>query len=364
MKIGLVRRGYSSSGGAEAYLQRFAHAARSIGHECVLFADEAWPRNAWPGEIVPLVGGSPRRFADALEGVRPRDHCDFLLSLERVWKCDAYRAGDGVHAAWLERRARYEPFWRPLLRRFNGKHRDLLELEQALFARGGTSLVIANSEMVKAEIRARFPVPAERIQIIRNGVPSPVCPPGERDRQRQALGLDPFDFVVLFAGSGWQRKGLRYAIEAINQARLSNPVLLVAGRGQRSTMPASKRVRYLGPVPAMAPLLAAADLFVLPSLYEPFSNACLEALAAGLPVLTSAANGFSEILTHGIDGEVLPEPSDSAALARAIEAWAPPARRAAARDMLQAKGARFSVEANVSQTLGWIQEARHTLSHS
>ena len=118
MKIGLVRRGYSQTGGAEAYLRRFADAASAAGHSCVLFAGGEWPEAAWTGERVALSSASPRVFADALAASKPRERCDFLFSLERVWECDAYRAGDGVHAAWLARRALFEPAWRVFLRRF------------------------------------------------------------------------------------------------------------------------------------------------------------------------------------------------------------------------------------------------------
>jgi UDP-glucose:(heptosyl)LPS alpha-1,3-glucosyltransferase len=358
MKIGLVRRGYSSSGGAEAYLRRFADAARAAGHECVLFATDDWPESAWTHPRVRLAGKSPRAFADSLEVARPREHCDFLLSLERVWRCDAYRAGDGVHAAWLARRAKYEPFWQPFVRRFNAKHKALLEIERALFGPSGARLVIANSALVKREIMEHFAFPSERIHVVHNGVPP--MPPIDREGARTELGFGPADYVVLFVGSGWERKGLRFAIEAMNVAQLTHSTLLVAGRGNPKTMPRSDRVRYLGPVREVPRLLAAADAFILPTLYDPFSNACLEALAAGLPVITTAHNGFAEIIEPGVEGEVIAEPADLAALARAIERWAAPDRRAAVRTRLLAKGARFSIEENVRCTLAIIEEAAQT----
>src|SRR5262245_50782276 len=148
MKLGLVRRGYSETGGAEAYLRRFADAAVSAGHECVLFTAD-WPRGQWPHEHVGVKAGAPWRFADALAAVRPRAHCDFLFSFERIWECDAYRAGDGVHAAWLERRAAIEPRWKCWLRVFNRKHPEQLAIERELFRPQNTGVVIANSAMVK-----------------------------------------------------------------------------------------------------------------------------------------------------------------------------------------------------------------------
>lgn len=350
MKIGLVRRGYSPTGGAEAYLRRFAGAAAAAGHETVLLSEQ-WPRDEWPYEHLRVISNSPRRFADALVKLRARDACDFLFSLERVWNCHGYRAGDGVHAAWLARRAQFEPFWKPWLRRFNAKHQELLALERRLFTEEGAEVVIANSRMVQAEIGRFYGYPRERIHVVYNGVPAFAPPPGARAAARRELGYRDDDYLLLFAGSGWERKGLRFAIDAMNALPHGRARLLIAGRGSARGLPPSRRARVLGPVSEMARCLAAADAFILPTLYEPFSNACLEALAAGLPVITTRHNGFAEIIEAGVDGEVIDDPRDTAALVRAIEAWRDPARRETARPRLAGLGARYSIEANVKQTL-------------
>ncbi|MCE9611421.1 MAG: glycosyltransferase family 4 protein [Chthoniobacter sp.] len=357
MKLGLVRRGYARTGGAEIYLRRFAEAAVAAGHECVLFSEQ-WPREAWLFGYVHIASDSPKKFADALTARRAREECDFLFSLERIHACDAYRAGDGVHAAWLERRARFEPAWRPWLRQFSAKHRELLALEKQLFRADGAALVIANSRMVQAEIVARFGYPAERLHVVHNGVPPAPASAVTRAEIRHELGLPDGEFAVLFAGSGWERKGLHFAIGAMNEAGLPNATLLVAGRGRQRGLPRSARVRFLGPVNQMSQMLSAADAFILPTLYEPFSNACLEAVAAGLPVITTAHNGFAEIIELGVEGEVVAEPDDLPALAAALKKWSDPARRAAIRPRLLALGEKFSIEENVRQTLAIIESAR------
>ena len=357
MKIGLVRRGYARTGGAEIYLRRFAEEAVAAGHECVLFTEQ-WPRAAWLHAHVPVASDSPKKFADALVARRAAEECDFLFSLERIHSCDAYRAGDGVHAAWLERRARFEPAWKPWLRQFSAKHRETLALEKQLFGADGARLVIANSRMVQHEIGARFGYPAERIRVVYNGVPPTAVSAAARAQTRRELGCDDREFAVLFAGSGWERKGLRFAIAALHAAGLPHATLLVAGRGQARGLPRSGRVRFLGPVKNIPSYLAAADAFILPTLYEPFSNACLEALAAGLPVITTSANGFAEIIEPGVEGEVVPEPDDLPALSAALKKWSDPARRAAIRPRLLALGEKFSIAENVRQTLAIIESTR------
>ncbi|HYR58196.1 MAG TPA: glycosyltransferase family 4 protein [Chthoniobacteraceae bacterium] len=352
MKIGLVRRGWSRTGGAEAYLRRFAETAVAAGHEVILFAEQ-WPREAWPWAHVQVHSRSPVQFAAGLHALRPRERCDFLFSLERIFSCDAYRAGDGVHAEWLARRAEFEPFWKPWLRRFSGKHKQTLALERHLFAEKGAEFVIANSRMVAEEIQRHFAYPADQIAVVYNGVPAFAPPPGAREITRRDLGMRDDQLALLFVGSGWERKGLRFAIEAVN-ALPKSARLFVIGRGSSRGLPRSRRTRFLGAMQDVSRFLAAVDAFILPTIYEPFSNACLEALAAGLPVITTRHNGFSEIIAPGADGESIDDPRDIAALTAAIERWRDPARREASRARLQALGAKFSLAENVRQTLALI----------
>jgi UDP-glucose:(heptosyl)LPS alpha-1,3-glucosyltransferase len=370
MKIGLVRRGYSPAGGAESYLRRLAAGLEAAGHSGVLFASPQWPESErLKGEFRTVLGRSPAAFANNLAALRPGELCDVVFSLERVWQCDCYRAGDGVHRAWLERRARLEPGWRSLWRRWNPKHRQLLALEAALFGPDGTRTVIANSRLVAGEIVAAYGCAPERITVIYNGLPAAsfdALGPEVRKHTRAALDLAEDDYVVLFAGSGWERKGLSSVISAVEHLPDSlRPRLLVAGRGdaaayrRKLTVRAAGRVRFLGAVSDMPALYAAADIFVLPTYYDPFSNACLEALAAGLPVITTVHNGFAEVIAPGVDGEVLPLDEDPArALADRLARWS---NRELRKNTLAArigKAAVFTIESNVERTLQVITAAR------
>ncbi|MEI8312156.1 MAG: glycosyltransferase family 4 protein, partial [Verrucomicrobiota bacterium] len=112
----------------------------------------------------------------------------------------------------------------------------------------------------------------------------------------------------------------------------------------------SKRATFVGPTNDLAALFGAGDLFVLPTYYDPFSNACLEALAAGLPVITTPSNGFAEIIVPGTHGAVVPE-GDASALAEELEKWRDPQAREAARPARLARAAEFSIERNARETL-------------
>ena len=374
MKIGLARRGYSSTGGAESYLRRFVAALRAAGHEAVIFGSPEWPAGARPegAEFVPVAGGSPQAFSNALRALRPHASglCDVLFSLERVAHCDCFRAGDGVHRAWLEHRARGDnSLWKrvhALARAWNPKHRQLLALERALFAPDGSGAraVVANSQMVAREIVAHYQYPPARIRTIYNGLSDEFFEPmadGVREQARRELALDAQDYAVLFAGSGWERKGLRFALAAIAQLDPAHRgVLLIAGAGKRRALPSlandERRVRFLGPVPGakMRALYAAADVFLLPTLYDPFSNACLEAFASGLPVVTTAQNGFAEILLPAVTGERVDFAWETGALTASLARWADAERRRAARPKILARAADFRMETNLAETLDFL----------
>jgi UDP-glucose:(heptosyl)LPS alpha-1,3-glucosyltransferase len=212
--------------------------------------------------------------------------------------------------------------------------------------------VIANSKLVKNEIVREFGYTAENIAVIYNGVP-PVQinhDDGRRAEWRRKWELRDQDFALLFAGSGWERKGLHYAIEAVRMMNRSNLLLLVAGSGIRpaATPP---NVRFLGPVTDMASLYAASDLFILPTIYDPFSNACLEALAFGMPVITTKSNGFAEVVESGIHGQIVDLPNDIGAIRDAVDDWSAPDRREAARPKCALLASQFSMDRNLHQTL-------------
>lgn len=361
LTIAFARRGYSSTGGAEAYLMRLAQGVVDAGHEVQLVSTAEWPEAQWPfGSIRRLAATSARGFADELQQIRQQLDCHVLFSFERVWSCDVYRAGDGVHRAWLARRTRFELPLKQFARALNRKHRDLLQLEESLFAKRNTSRVVVASEMVRNEIVDLYGYPADAIDLIRNGVPLGkfAFDPQLREKIRNDLKLKPDHIVLLFAGSGWERKGLIYAIQGMALCKSRKLHLLVAGRGNELAYK-TKRLRFwrdepvhfLGEVPNMAPFYAAADMFILPTIYDPFSNACLEALASGLPVITTRSNGFSEIIVDGVHGSIVDEPRNLIRLRDAIRFWSEPSHRAIARTANGDRAAEFNISNSVRETL-------------
>jgi UDP-glucose:(heptosyl)LPS alpha-1,3-glucosyltransferase len=367
LQIVFVRRGYSPSGGAETYLKRLARGVVEAGHDAQLVATNEWPDAEWPfGSITHLRSKSPIEFASELKRIRARIGSHVLCSLERVWDCDVYRAGDGVHRAWLDRRRKFDLPLKRFVRTLGSKHHDLLRLEQSLFSDRNAGRVIVASQMVKDEIVNFYGYPAEKIDLVRNGVPLEKFRfnPELREKSREESNLKPDQTAILFAGSGWERKGLLFALEVAALCKDRKMRLLVAGRGNARPYKAKRLrfwredpIQFLGEVADMVRVYAAADIFILPTIYDPFSNACLEALACGLPVITTRSNGFSEIIEGGVHGSVVDDAGDLIALRDAIRLWSDPSRRAAARCANSQLAAQFDISKNVDQTLGIVRSA-------
>jgi len=361
LRIAFVRRGYSRSGGAEAYLKRLADGIVKAGHEVQLVATNEWPEQQWPfGSIKRLGATTVIGFADELEQVRPQLQCDVLFSLERVWGCDVYRAGDGVHRAWLARRRKFEVPLKQFVHGASRKHRDLLQLEESLFEKRKAGRVIAASQMVVNEITDLYRYPADKIDVVRSGIPLDKFrfDPELREKSRAELKLKEDQIALLFAGSGWERKGLLFAIEAMALCKNPKMRLLVAGRGKARAYKTTRLrfwredpVQFLGEIPDLTPIYAAADIFILPTIYDPFSNACLEALASGLPVITTRSNGFSEIIEDRVQGSIVDSPANLVGLRDAIRFWSDPSRRDAARSANIERASRFDISKNVAETL-------------
>lgn len=338
-------------GGVERVAWQVAHGLAKAGDAVTVVARETAPGTSLPIEIVGVSAAwQPWRvlaFSRAAARVAPRDRYDVVLSFSRTRHQDVYRAGGGTHADYLERM--HGPAARAL-RQLSPRHRVLLGIEARVFA-DATQTILCNSELVRDDVARRFGVPESRLAIVYNGVDLARFHPAHRADAaalRSELG-DGAAPLWLFAGSGFERKGLDTALRALAATK---GVLLVAGRDDPSRWRAraaalgvGARVRWLGPRGDVERLCAAADALLLPTRYDAFANACLEAAAAGLPVVTSRSNGAAEILGDG--GFVVESADDVTGFAAALDALADPDVRATRGAAARAAAERFSWDAHV-----------------
>lgn len=327
MKIAVVRQKYALYGGAENFSLEFIRQLAAAGHEVHIFA------NQWTGEAetniffhkVPALRiNSWLRvwsFAWFARRLLSKERFDVIQSHERTWRQDVYRAGDGCHKEWLEQRGKYLSGFRRWQMKWSPFHRLVLKIERALFAPGNYKKIVAISDLVKKNIHKHYAVPDEDVVVVYNGVDLERFHPDKRalhrDAVRDALRVPKDAVLFLCVGSGFERKGVRFLLEATQylDAKADWRILVVGkGNWERYLKYAPERLRprliYREPVKDLERYYAAADAFVLPSIYEPFGNVNLEALASGLPVVTTRFCGAADIIEHGINGLIVEDPGN------------------------------------------------------
>ena len=372
MRIGLIRMRHTPFGGAETFLGRFIRELKRRGHSIEVFSRD-WEdggvtvhriRTFGPSFLKPLVFAW--RAKKEVELAAP----DVVVSLERTYCQDVYRAGDGVHREWLQRRAAAtESVVKRFLMRLNPLHPVLLYLERRLFTDKRLKKVVANSEGVRRDIIRHYGLPEDKICVIYNGIDPAsygTVAPEKRAGVRAELGAGGSTTLFVFVGSGFERKGLVYAIRALAILKEAGDVrLVVVGKGnaaryrkEAERAGVGDHVVFTGPVKGAEKYYGAGDVFILPTVYEPFSNACLEAMASGLPVVTTTRNGASEIMTDGVDSALVDDPADAAALARKILPLLDAKYRKKAGELARAAALKYTIERTVDGFLGVIEGVR------
>ncbi len=332
MKLALIRQRFTGFGGAELYVSQLARRLKNRGHDVHILARE-WPADDASGLVFHRIKGSGgptfirlRSFARAVARLVEEGDYDLVHSFERTYSQDIFRAGDGCHKEWLERRKRMRGPIHGWLDRINPRHRAFLDLETRMFSDARLKIVLANSRQGREEIIRHYGLPQNKIRVVYNGLDQKKFHPGlaelHRTSVRHKLGLTPDEPAALFVGSGYARKGLGELIRALPECPVK---LLVVGQDRAGPYQrladqtgVKEKVIFLGPRSDVERLYGTVDIFVLPSWYEPFSNACLEALASGLPVVTTKETGAAEIIREGVNGYSVSLPVSPTELAEKI----------------------------------------------
>jgi UDP-glucose:(heptosyl)LPS alpha-1,3-glucosyltransferase len=375
MRIALLRQRVTTLGGAETTLGHLVQWLAAFGHAVTVYGADREPEvraalGTRAGYVrVPVWGGKTLRLLTfalnsrrLLESTTPQ----VVFSLERVFSPQVYRAGDGCHREWLARRAAYQTSWDRAAQRLSLFHQTMLLLERRLFAFPGLKKVIANSRQVQEEVVRHYKVAPDRIRVIYNGLDRERFKPlaaGERAELRRRLEAPDNGEIILFVGSGFERKGLSYLLQAFSGLKDKHCHLWVVGKGRAdpyrrlaARLGLADRVRFWGQVAETAPYYQAATVLALPTLYDPCSNVVLEALACGTPVVTTAANGAAEFLTPGENGAIIPQPDDIAGLQEALADFLERGKSPQTRQAATAAVAGLSWEATVAQTIEVLEE--------
>ena len=335
MRIGLIARRFDpAGGGTERDLIVTARILADAGHEVAIFAAEI--RGEFAGlRVIPIATPGVGRtlklisFATRAADMVRRDGADIVLSFARILDADILRSGGSAHASYVAAARQWQSGAAALAMALSPYHRAQMMIERRGFASARLRRTIAVSDLVRKDLLATFGLTPAEIVTLYNGVDLLRFRPESRESLRYAtrrdLSLSDQTPLIAFAGNGFARKGLRFLIEAW-PAIDSTAHLVVAGtdralrkyRKMAEGLRLGDRIHFLGAQTQIERIFAAADGFVMPSLFEPFGNVVMEALAAGLPVLCSKACGAAELLDPAMRELVIDDPTDLGALAAGL----------------------------------------------
>lgn len=258
---------------------------------------------------------------------------DLVFGMDRNRFQTHFRAGNGVHAAYLKSRILTEGHLKHFTCLLNPMHRKILELEKAGFENKSLQKLFTNSSLVKAQVLQYYRVDPAKIQVIHNGVEWREMEadfnawPSARERGFKKFNLDPNRFHFLFIGNGYLRKGLDRLLDALSKLNRKDFHLSVIGKDNQMELYQAKAVQmglkdqasFFGSQAEIRLFYQMADVLAIPSFYDPFANVTVEALAMGLSVVSSKENGGSEILTSQ-NGLVIPDLLDPSSLVETLKA--------------------------------------------
>ena len=347
-------------GGCETYIAMLLHRLCKDGHQVHLLASR-WDATALPEKVIlhPLPDFShprmlrPWRFSAAVAQELRRHPVDLSMGFDKVIGVDVQFPQGGVYAAAVEHgRQRFAAPWQrtaaQILRALTPAHWSMKWLEQRQYHSQPMPFVIAISDFTRKHLMRYLGVPATQIHVLRSAIdPARLFAtdrPARRVAARQQWGVAPDEVFALFLGVNPRLKGLEPLLHAV--AHMSDRRrfrLGVFGAGQARPFQALARrlginesIRFVGYHTDIRDIYFAGDFLVHPTFYDPCSLVVLEALAVGLPVITSRHNGAAELLDPPADSRLIANPHDPVPLAVALQSFVDnETRRAASKAALR-----------------------------
>ena len=228
MRIAIIRRKFNPFGGAERFILRTIDGL--LGYSInISIISESWQLSKefksiekTPDSITAMASGKSRvtqvkNFQKSVAQILDTHQFDLIQSHERLLGAYIYRLGDGIHAAWIDRLSKYQPWYRRLWLKIDPFHRHIIATEKKMAAEKNL-IYVANSPLVKTELMKWYKVPEQQITIIENGINTqeflPSNPP-EKIIAKNNLKLSRSKPMVLFVGSGFERKGAFHLVKAM-----------------------------------------------------------------------------------------------------------------------------------------------------
>jgi len=335
MRIALISRRFDATGGGtERDLLSTARILAAAGHQVTIYADEVRSRcgDLRVRRVGTLPLGRALRFLSfglRVALVARREGAEMVMSFARALNADIMRSGGGAHASYSRAARQWQSPIMSASMRLSPYHRAQIALERVSFKSRKVLCAIAVSELVRHDLVKTFTLPPSKVVTLYNGVDlRRFAPNSDRFLARKIrgeLGIAEDASAIAFIGHGFARKGLSFLVEAWPLVD-SRACLVVAGadraaaayRRRATQLGIGHRVIFVGPRDDIDRLFAAVDAVALPSLFEPFGNVVMEAMAAGLPALCSKQTGAAELIPRGLRELVIEDPTNIEDLARRV----------------------------------------------
>ena len=313
--VAIIKKDFHSQGGLEKASWRIIQALKDQGAEVTLLTNH---EVSAPCPVLSCNLDSKfkflrlREFDSSCRTTIEENNFDVVFSMDRTTYQTHHRAGNGVHAAYLDLRRSKEGFLKKLSFNINPLHRVILSLEKSTFEDPHLQNIIVNSAFVKDQIVRYYSTNPDKIHVVHNGVEWQEMETDfnasfeQKEALAQSLSLDPKKFHFLFIGHNFQRKGLLLLLQALSKLQRNDIHLSIVGTDKHLSQ-YQQHVKDLGLTDHVTffygqsntrPYYQIADALVIPSLYDPFANVTVEALAMGLFVISSETNGGHEVLNR------------------------------------------------------------------
>jgi UDP-glucose:(heptosyl)LPS alpha-1,3-glucosyltransferase len=368
-------------GGCETYIADLARNLSADDHQVHLYACR-WDSDALPEALQYHELAVPRgprflrpwRFGLACRRALEGTAHDVTVGFDKTWGQDVLYPQGGLHKASADHNIRKHP--RALARGlarfvkwFDLAHWSFSLLERRQYLASPRPLVVVNSQMVRHHFQHYYGISRNDLRVIPSSIdPARFAAPDRprlRMEWRQTWGIDAEETVALFVAMNYRLKGLGPLLHAVGRlADRERFRLVVVGNPRTGSyerlakgLGIADRVCFLGPRRDVQHCYFAADFLVHPTFYDPCSLVVLEALACGLPVITTRYNGASELLSAPQAGFVVDDPHDHKHLAWCIDQLRNPARRAACAHAARRTANQWTFEQHYRQLLRVFAEA-------
>ena len=332
MKIAIIRRKFTAFGGAENFILRASSGLSQLGINFFIIS-ELWKRNSHNSKNIHWIEAKSHgffrftkfiRFQKSVRKIIALNNFDLIQSHERLTGVDIYRLGDGIHAAWIDRLKEISPWYKKAWLSIDPYHQKIIRIEKEM-SEDENLFYVANSDLIKKELYKYYKVPESRIKVIENGIDTRSfhpASPSKKEASKKQLALNPKFPVVLFVGSGFERKGAFEIVEAIKLLPKFQAIIVGQDKkiDQLRVLAHGHNILVTGPQDNIQKYLDAADIFCLPSLYDSLPNAALEALCCGLPIVLTKDVGLAPHIKKNLAGVICKK--DKLSIADAlIKAW-------------------------------------------